>query len=227
MAITEKLDLEGVLAAGLLAMGLSLSADVQRKLIDYLLLLKKWNQVYSLTAINELHAMLVYHVLDSLSILPYVVPYGSILDFGTGPGLPGLPLALALPDCHVVLLDSNQKKTAFLTHVVGALPVANAEVVCSRAEAFHPAEHFVSIVTRATESISCIIDRTRHLCCVNTQLLVMKGKYPGTELATVSQEFTVHQLSVPYLDAQRHLVCITGIDNGKNYCHCEPEGRCR
>jgi 16S rRNA (guanine527-N7)-methyltransferase len=204
----QNIELVTLLASGLLAMNLQIPIAVQQKLLTYVQLLYKWNQVYSFTAVHNIRDMIIQHILDSLAIIPYITK-GSVLDFGTGVGLPGVPLALALPECVLTLLDSNHKKTAFLLHVLGMLQITNGKIVCDRVEAFHPVECFANIVTRATTTVQCVMDKVNHLCCGEGQLLVMKGKYPQQELAEVNGKgIVVYQLQVPYLNAQRHVVVV-------------------
>lgn len=178
-------------------------------------LLTKWNRIYNLTAIDTPEKILHHHFLDSLSITHFIS--GShILDIGSGAGFPGIPLALLLPSTHFVLLDSNNKKTRFLHHVVMSLALANVTVVQQRYEDFHSSHCFDTMVTRATASLATIVAGTQHLLCAQGQWLFMKGKRPSEELeelqAYLSQNFMhgfsvdVERLSIPDLDAERHLV---------------------
>lgn len=202
------------LKAGLQHLNLDLSPDIQQKLIDYVLLLHKWNKTYNLTAIREPQAIVIRHILDSLAIAPYI--HGNrILDVGTGAGLPGIPLALAFPKKHFVLLDSNNKKIRFLTHAVTTLKINNTEVIQQRIEDFHPGTKFDIIITRAFASLKNIIEKTRHLFSEEGCLLAMKGKYPKKELQEIRENVIVHNINVPYLNEQRHLVCIKRVCRDK------------
>jgi 16S rRNA (guanine527-N7)-methyltransferase len=196
-----------LLQTGLNYFGLNLAVNTQQKIIDYLKLLQKWNKIYNLTAIHDLREMLILHVFDSLSLVPYIQG-PNILDVGTGAGFPGIPLALVLPQLQFFLLDSNQKKTQFLTHATLTLEIKNVTVVQKRVEEFQFAAGFATIVTRATASLEKIITSTKHLCGHN-QLLVMQGKAPKEELRKLPETIKVLELKVPELKAQRHLVIIS------------------
>lgn len=196
------------LDAGLAALGLALPAAARRGLLDYLTLLEKWNRAYNLTAVRDRDEMVARHLLDSLSIVRYIqVP--RIIDVGTGAGLPGIPLALALPDCRFVLLDSNRKKTRFLTQAVAELRLGNITVECRRAEEYRPEAGFDTVVTRAFASLAEIVTAAGHLCRSDGCLLAMKGRYPEGELAALPPSFrvlAVESLRVPGLDAERYLI---------------------
>lgn len=176
-------------------------------LLRYRDLIATWNRVYSLTAVRDIDEMIPRHLLDSLAIAPYVKGE-RILDVGAGAGLPGIPLALTLPQWQFVLLDSNGKKTRFLIHVKSELSLTNVEVVQARVEQYQPEQLFDTIVTRAFGSLDAMIEKTKRLCRPGGCLLAMKGQYPQDELAAISERFEVYPITVPALDAQRHLVCI-------------------
>lgn len=204
------------LDAGLAALGLALSAAARRGLLDYLTLLEKWNRAYNLTAVRDRSEMVARHLLDSLSIVRYIQA-PRIIDVGTGAGLPGIPLALALPDCRFVLLDSNRKKTRFLIQAVAALRLGNVTVECRRAEEYRPAEGFDTVVTRAFASLTEIVTAAGHLCRRDGCLLAMKGRYPEAELAALPPAFrllAVEPLRVPGLDAERYLIRLARAASG-------------
>lgn len=187
-----------------------LTPSVVGKLIQYVLLLNKWNQAYNLTSVRDPKEMLTRHILDSILVMPYLEGK-RILDIGSGGGLPGIPLALALPTMEFVLLDSNGKKTRFLTHVIQTLQISNVQVVHDRIEKYRPDQCFDSIITRAFATLTEFVKVSADLCCPEGRLLAMKGVYPAEEIAAISGEFStiVYALSVPGLEAQRHLVVIT------------------
>ncbi|MSQ60383.1 MAG: 16S rRNA (guanine(527)-N(7))-methyltransferase RsmG [Betaproteobacteria bacterium] len=188
----------------------ALSPEQETLLLRYLELLKKWNQVYNLTAIREDEKLVSYHVLDSLAIAPYVVG-DSLLDIGTGPGLPGIPLAVARPEVNVVLLDSNHKKTTFLRQAVAELGLSNAEVLLARAETYQPLERFSVITSRAFSDLKTFTEVSRHLIRSDGVLLAMKGTYPNEELEQLpsyARAEKIDRLAVPGLNAERHLVVI-------------------
>lgn len=188
-----------------------LAVEDRQRLLAFVRLLAKWNAAYNLTAVREPEEMVTRHVLDSLVVRPYL--YGSrVLDIGTGPGLPGIPLAVARPDCRFTLLDANAKKTRFVTQVVGELGLKNVEVAQTRVENYRPVEKFDTLVARAFASIADILDNARHLCAAHGHFLVMKGVYPEAELAAIPAEYALREvvaLTVPGLDAARHLAVIT------------------
>lgn len=208
MANNVKKFLEPLLTEGLNFLGVKPPAENCAKLLDYVLLLNKWSGTYNLTAITEPKQILIQHIFDSLTIAPYIVG-ANILDVGSGAGLPGIPLALAFPEYQFTLLDSNGKKTTFLNHVILDLKIINVKVVQQRVEQFQPQLNFNTIVTRATAALSDLVKDTQHLRDMNSQLLVMKGKYPVDELDALPHGAAIiHKLHVPKLDAERHAVII-------------------
>ncbi len=202
--------LQEKLAAGLAALSLELDEKVQARLIDYLQLLVKWNRAYNLTAVRQPEQMVTRHLLDSLIIGPYLQG-PRILDVGTGAGLPGIPLALAYPDYHFTLLDSNGKKIRFVTQAVAELGLANVDVIQSRIEAFQQAGRFDTITARAYASIEDLVSQTTRLLSEGGQYLIMKGVYPVAEVEAMPNGYcleAVHQLEVPMLEAERHLLIV-------------------
>lgn len=198
------------LHAALIANGHAISSETEEKLFAYLELLRKWNRVYNLTAIRDIKESILLHIIDSLSIKAYL--QGThIIDIGTGAGLPGIPLALTTPDKKFTLLDSNSKKTRFLSQVMYELQIKNMEVVHARCEDFNPTQKFDSILSRAFASIEVMLESTQHLLSEQGQFLAMKGVYPETEIKAISSPFeviAVHKLLIKGLEAERHLVCI-------------------
>jgi len=201
--------LEKRLQQGLREMGLDLPPPATEKLLNFLQLLEKWNQTYNLTAVRDPEQMVPRHLLDSLSVLPYLQG-PRVLDIGTGAGLPGIPLALARPDLEFTLLDSNAKKTRFATQALHELGLKNVAVVQERVEKFHPAEKFDTLIARAFASIPDMLAASRHLCAPNGRFLVMKGVFPQEELAAVTDGYRaeVKALTIPGLDAARHMVIL-------------------
>lgn len=208
--------LAAVLSAGLKALNLECGLDVQARLLDYVRLLDKWNRVYNLTAVREPAEMVTRHLLDSLTVLPFLNEQAQrILDVGTGPGLPGIPLALlsesANPERRFVLLDSNSKKTRFLQQAVAELQLHNVQVVHARTEAFQPDAGFDVVVSRAFASIADMLAGAGQHCLPGGRMLAMKGADPVAELQDLDPAFAleqVHRLTVPGLDEERHLVCL-------------------
>ncbi|MBL0142170.1 MAG: 16S rRNA (guanine(527)-N(7))-methyltransferase RsmG [Betaproteobacteria bacterium] len=199
------------LAEGLEAMGITLDAAAQAKLIAYLLLIEKWNKVHNLTAVREPSQMVVLHLLDSLSVLPHVRSAGTILDVGAGAGLPGIPLAIACPELCVTLLDASHKKATFLTQAKAELALPNVEVACERVEKWHPPALFDIVVSRAFAELADFVAQANHLVAPGGAMLAMKGVYPFEEIARVPASHRVEnivELRVPTLDVQRHLVIL-------------------
>ena len=193
------------LAQGLCRMGLEISETTQSQLLNYLLLMQKWNKAYNLTAIRDLDQMVIRHLLDSLSVLPFV-DNDPVLDVGTGAGLPGIPLALCLPDKKFVLLDSNGKKTRFLTQVKIELGIENIEVIHSRIEDYQPGYPFAIVTCRAFAALNTILDLTQHLVTSSTRILAMKGKEEPPALPTGFEQVDSHELKVAWLEEERHLI---------------------
>jgi 16S rRNA (guanine527-N7)-methyltransferase len=199
------------LAAGVSALGLDVCTEAQAELLRYLALIAKWNNVYNLTAIRERDHMLVEHLLDSLAILPHVQP-SAVLDIGSGAGLPGIALAIARRGLQVTVLDSNRKKCAFLQQVVIELSLTNVTVACARAESYRVANAFDTVVSRALADLSTIARLSVSQLVPGGLVLALKGAVPHDELTRLPETITVRaiiRLSVPGLDAQRHLVVMT------------------
>lgn len=205
--------LDTLLNNGLNEMGLGLPPEVREKLLAFVALLEKWNKVYNLTAVREPERMLTHHILDSLAILPYVKG-PRVLDIGSGAGLPGMVLALALPEVEFVLLDSSAKKTRFMLQAAGELGLRNVRVVSARVEAYQPELKFATLLARAFAQLSEIVGMAAHLCAPGGEFLLMKGVYPEAELKGVAAGFAVkdiHELRVPGLEGKRHLVRIAAV----------------
>jgi 16S rRNA (guanine527-N7)-methyltransferase len=209
-AIEEDM-LKAILDDGLKGLALDLDAAVRDKLLAYVALLERWNRAYNLTAVREPAQMVTRHILDSLAVVPFVRG-ARIVDVGTGPGLPGIPLALALPGLHFALLDSNAKKTRFLIEACAQLGLGNVEVIQARAEQYRPTQPFDIVLSRAFASIADMLKNAGHLCAPGGVFLAMKGVYPEEELAELPPGYRVQRveaLRVPGLDAARHVVILT------------------
>lgn len=201
--ITEKL------AAGIASLGIEVAPEQQLQLLAYLDLLQKWNRIYNLTAIRDPLKMVTHHLLDSLAITPYLWPK-NWLDVGSGAGLPGLVLAITHPEWSFTLLDCNQKKTSFIQQAVIELGLQNVHVNCLRVEAWHTAERFDGIVTRAFSETAKFIALTQHLLAEGGGWLAMKG-VQNKENYQYNQgvmNYSLYQLHVPDLEAQRCLIVI-------------------
>lgn len=197
------------LAAGMTALGFSDHPAQRKSLLAFLALLHKWNRAYNLTAIRNPREGVDLHLLDSLTLAPYLHG-GRILDVGTGAGLPGLPLAIVNPEREFVLLDSNAKKTRFVRQAVIELGLRNVEVVTTRIEDYQPERGFDSILSRAFASLDKIVATTERLLAPQGKILAQKGLLPRQEIETLTHHTVrVHKLAVPGLDLERHLVDIT------------------
>lgn len=163
--------------------------------MSYLLLLQKWNKAYNLTAIRDLDSMVTRHILDSLTIKTWVTGR-RILDVGSGAGLPGIPLALTMPDTHFILADSNGKKTRFMQEAKRVLQLHNVEVIHTRIEDYHPEAGFDTILTRAFSDLSKMLSLTQHLLNPTGQWLAMKGLYPDEELRQIEYSYQVERYRV-------------------------------
>jgi 16S rRNA (guanine527-N7)-methyltransferase len=190
---------------------LDLDNEQKKKLLDYVKLLSHWNKAYSLTAIRDEDEMMVKHILDSLSVVPFFAGRESIIDIGSGPGLPGIPLAICYPIAAITTVDSNGKKTRFMQHAVTKLGLSNITVLNKRAEQLSADIKYAAVTSRAFTSLTDMLDKTNHLLQTNGQFLAMKGVYPTEELSGLSAGYkvtAVHELKVPGLVAERHLVAI-------------------
>lgn len=207
--MTERSVLQTQLEQGLHTLGLVLPADAVAQLLDYLALLQRWNAAYNLTAIREPGEMVVRHLLDSLAILPYVEGQ-TLADLGTGPGLPGIPLAIAQPGRQVLLVDSNGKKVRFLREAIRALKLDGVQAVQSRVEAVEG--QFDCVTARAFASLSDMLTWGGHLLAPHGVWLAMKGKALDEELQAVPSAFEIrgiHTLKVPGLEpAERRLIVL-------------------
>ena len=199
---------ESTLVAGAAQFGISLSDEQAAQLLRLLDELDEWNQLMNLTAIRDRAQQITKHLLDSLSIQPYL--RGTrIVDVGTGAGFPGLPLALVNPDRHFTLLDSTAKKLKFIDHVAQQLGMSNVHTVHTRAEDFDPKERFDVVMSRAVGPVVKFMNWSAHLCVGGGRLLAMKGRYPHEELENLPNGWklaAVHRLTIPGLDEERHLV---------------------
>lgn len=205
--LTQQQDLE----TGLRELNLNCSSLQLEKLLKYLELLQRWNKAFNLTAIRDPLQMVRLHLLDSLAIHPYVQGLKSIIDVGTGPGLPGIPLAILNPEINFTLLDSNGKKTRFLFQAINELKLTNASEINYRVEAYQPNQLFDAVISRAFSSISDMLNQCDHLVSDQGCFLAMKGKKPDSELSQMSKAYKVIEVSevnVPLIDSERHLIKI-------------------
>ncbi len=202
---------------GLAEMNLSLTDGQQQQLLAFLALLNKWNKAYNLTAVRDERVMVSRQLLDSLSILPWVTT-AHLLDVGAGGGLPGIPLAIALPDKHFTLLDSNGKKTRFLNQCVLELGLNNVNVIHGRAEDCQPDQPFTQISSRAFTALENLVTWCGSLLANEGEFLAMKGQFPDDEVAALPAGWQVnssHSLKVPGADGERHLLVIARAEHSR------------
>ena len=200
--------LSDMLRQGVVGLGLDISQEKFHALLDYLMLLDKWNVAYNLSGIKDVKKMVAYHLVDSLAVVPYI--NGQVmLDVGTGAGLPGIPLAICYPDKEFLLLDSNGKKTRFLFQVKAELALNNLTVFHDRTENFQSPRQIDIVLCRAYAALELVARQTEHLMTENSTLLAMKGQYPQDEIDALPERFRVRQswqLEVPGIEGSRHLI---------------------
>ena len=200
------------LESGLHEMSITADEKQRRQLLQYLFALHKWNGAYNLTAIRDVMEMINKHLFDSLSVFSILRQenYRQLVDVGTGPGLPGIPLAILCPDWHITLLDSNSKKTGFLKHAQLITGLSNITVVTGRAEDQQQVSD--AIISRAFSSLGEFARVTYGMQGPKTALWAMKGKFPEQELPLLPKPYRVsasHALRVPGVEGERHLLKIT------------------
>jgi 16S rRNA (guanine527-N7)-methyltransferase len=206
--------LNKILQQGLDHFGLDLSTQTQAQLVQYVELLAKWNKAYNLTAVRNPEQMMARHVVDSLSIEPYITAQ-RIADIGTGAGLPGIILAIVKPERELFLVDSNSKKTRFLTEVVRQLKLTNVQVHHGRVEDLDVAP-FNQITSRAFASIADTVSWSKQSLSPQGELLLMKGELSKAELKGLPEDFCItakHKIILPLSEdgqiSTRHCVIIT------------------
>lgn len=212
-------ELRALLDAGLAAMdagvGAALDDAARARLIDFVVLLARWNRAYNLTAVRDPREQIPRHLLDSLAVLPWVtqgMSQGPVLDLGTGAGLPGLPLAIARPELAFTLLDSNGKKTRFVRQATIELGLSNVDVIQTRLETYRPAHKFATIVARALAALPDLVAGAEPLAAPGGRLLALKGRLAEQELAALRASATGaesthhHPIKVPGIEGERALI---------------------
>ncbi len=205
--MTREAELE-LLGAGARQLGLDLNSGAALMLLQLVDALELGNAQFNLTAIRDRPGMLRKHVLDSLSVQPYLRGE-RVADIGTGAGYPGLPLAIVNPRSRFTLVEATGKKARFVAQTLARLGIGNVQVVAARAETYRPFELFDTVVARALSSLADFAAYAGHLCAPDGRLLAMKGKRPDEEISALPKSFrviAVHRLRVPGLDDERHLV---------------------
>ncbi|RRQ24411.1 16S rRNA (guanine(527)-N(7))-methyltransferase RsmG [Guyparkeria sp. SCN-R1] len=203
--------LEHQLFDGAQRLGLSLAPAVGQRLIDYLELLARWNRAYNLTAVRDPESMVTRHLLDSLAVLPHLPACPRLLDIGSGPGIPGMILAVCRPDSEVTLVDSNLKMTRFAMAAQRELGLGNVTVRRERVEQLDPADRFDCVISRAFAALADFVRLGGPLLADGGHLYAMKGRLDPQELDALPDGFAVtarHVLDIPDLDAERHLLVV-------------------
>jgi 16S rRNA (guanine527-N7)-methyltransferase len=204
-----------LLEDGLVELGLEELLDGEDLFMEYVTELMNWNRIYNLTSVRKPADIVTRHILDSLTILPYLNGK-RILDIGTGAGLPGIPLAIACPGREFVLLDSSSKKLRFVQQTLGILGLDNVTLENSRAEDFRPEEMFDTIICRAFSDLPDFYRYAEPVCDADGRMLAMKGVYPMTEIECLEDKTVLDDviaLKVPGLDAERHLVSMHTVNS--------------
>ncbi|MDP3840574.1 MAG: 16S rRNA (guanine(527)-N(7))-methyltransferase RsmG [Methylococcales bacterium] len=196
-----------ILESGLSALNLPYTPEQTEQLLAFIKLIAKWNKAYNLTAVRNNEDMARLHILDSLAILPHIEGK-RVIDIGTGAGLPGIPLAIFMPEVEFILLDSNAKKTRFVQQVILELKLKNVSVLHSRVEDYQPELGFDTVTMRAFASLPDIMKQNAHLLSADGVLLAMKGQIPEAELAEIDAQTTLIPIHVPEVEAERCLVRI-------------------
>ena len=189
---------------------ITLSENQKQQLISYVEMLDKWNKAYNLTSVRDPQEMVVKHILDSLVVAPHL-DGNNYIDVGTGPGLPGVVLAIAHPEKNFVLLDSLGKRIRFLNQVKLNLKLTNITPVQSRVEEYQPEQPFDGVLSRAFASLQDMVDWCQHLVDQSGRFIALKGQFPEQEIEQLPASIEYQDkvvLTVPELDAERHLIIL-------------------
>ncbi|RMA82124.1 16S rRNA (guanine(527)-N(7))-methyltransferase RsmG [Umboniibacter marinipuniceus] len=192
---------------------LDLNVEATDKLARFVMLMDKWNKAYNLTSVRNAEDMVPRHILDSIVVMPHLEGT-RFIDVGTGPGLPGLPLAIAMPHCHFTLLDSNGKRTRFMFQAALELGLDNIEIINSRVEAYQPAQPYDGVLSRAFASLSDMLRWCAHLPGPNGKFFALKAHLSEDELSEVPKSFKVNkqiQLSDYDTDRTRQMVVLESL----------------
>lgn len=216
MSTLDRVALTAMLADGVQALALPIENGQIDKMISYLALLSKWNSVYNLTAVRDPREMVRQHLLDSLSAVHAFRDAKNVLDVGSGGGLPGVILAIVYPGIRISMIDTVSKKTAFLTQARAELGLTNVSVHTGRVEALQVAQKFDVITSRAFSELNNFVNWSGHLLADGGRFIAMKGVAPDEEIGRLPPGWeveAVEPLSVPGLQAERHLVYIKKTEN--------------
>lgn len=207
---------EDLLEDGIYELGLEERLAGDERLMEFITELMNWNRIYNLTSVRKPNEIVTRHILDSLSILPYLEGR-RVLDIGTGAGLPGIPLAIACPEREFVLLDSSSKKLRFVQQTLAILKLDNVTLEHTRIEDYKPQERFDSVICRAFSELRELYRHAARLCTSSGRVLAMKGIYPVAEIEGLDNRNVIEKvvsLTIPGLDAERHLVCMQAAPAG-------------
>ena len=207
---------EDLLEDGLYELGLEEQLSGDDRLMEYITELMNWNRIYNLTSVRKPTEIVTRHILDCLTILPHLNG-DRILDIGTGAGLPGIPLAIACPERAFVLLDSSSKKLRFIQQTLGILELDNVKLEHVRIEDYRPDKLFGTVICRAFSDLQDLYKHAARLCTADGRMLAMKGVYPMAEIEGLEDKDVIDDvvsLTVPGLDAERHLVLMHPTTNG-------------
>ncbi len=204
---------EKILQQGLQTLDIPYDNNQLETLVKFIQLIEKWNKTYNLTAVRNREEMARLHILDSLTVLPYI--HGNrVADIGTGAGLPGIPLAIFLPNVEFILIDSNSKKTRFVQQAILELKLKNVTVLHSRVENVQPDKLFSTVTMRAFASLQDIMRLTEHLITPSGILLAMKGQRPDQkEIDVLKKACSIIPLTIPEVETKRCLIRIEGVTN--------------
>jgi 16S rRNA (guanine527-N7)-methyltransferase len=186
------------------------SSEQIEKLVAYVLMMHKWNKAYNLTSVRDPQQMLIKHIVDSIVVAPFL-SQTYYIDVGTGPGLPGIPLAIMCPDKHFVLLDSLGKRVRFMKQAAYELKLSNIEPVQSRVEDYQSKVKLDGVISRAFASLKDMLHWCQHLVDSQGIFLALKGQLPEDELKEISDKFDlveIIKLKVPHLVGERHIIKI-------------------
>lgn len=209
VTVTVEVGIRQELESGLDALGIDLDRESQDRLLAFLGLLARWNRAYNLTAVTDSKSMVARHLIDSLSLLPWLTA-DTVIDAGSGAGLPGVPLAIACPDKRFILVDSNGKRIRFLGQVRRELGLSNIEPVQARIEELDPAPGPVDITARALAPLPRLVKWVADFLDRGARLLAMKGRLKVSELGAVPDAYNVRviQLEIPDQAVERNLVIV-------------------
>jgi 16S rRNA (guanine527-N7)-methyltransferase len=203
-------DLQKVLIEGLTDSNIAVNKEQQEKLIDYVLMMNKWNKTYNLTSVRDPREMMIKHIIDSIIISPHITE-NTYIDVGTGPGLPGIPLAIMHPNKTFILLDSLGKRVRFMKQVAYELGIDNIQPVQARVEDFHSTIRIDAVLSRAFASLKDMLHWCQHLVDSSGTFLALKGQLPQQEIEQLPDNFILRdviELQIPKLEGDRHLIKI-------------------